>query len=522
MHNGDGASQRLEKQLYTDRNLSIMRFNLLIFAAILFNGSLVAQTSQEQLDYIKNFHEIAISEMIRSGIPASIKLAQGILESDAGRSVLARRANNHFGIKCGQNWNGDEVYREDDDYDDRGQLIKSCFRGYRNANASYVAHSEFLRDPSKAFRYGFLFRLDPKDYKNWAEGLRRAGYATNPNYPNLLIGLIERYNLQQYDQVTSLDDQIPTPTRPGTLPTGPTTPTVPGDDVTQVPDGFFPEGIFNENDVTYFISGEALSIEEVGRRVDVSVRRLLEYNESLNSEQQKLLPGQRVFLQKKRNSYRGKATHHTVLATDNLQAISDRYAVRMDKLLKRNRLTSANQRVAPGEKIKLRGGKVSDPPRLGGVPIVQPNSPTIPTDKNGNLDIDTDNPIPSPTSNPGSRPSTPVTPSPQPPLPGNSSPDFGSGGTVTPAPTTPTPAPPVTPTPTPTPNPGPVVNPTPPVPAPAPPTTQPTATNQFHSVVKGDTLYNISRRYGKTVEDIKRLNGLTSNTISIGQQLRVQ
>ena len=499
-----------------------------IFAILFLNGALSAQTSPNQLEYIKNYNEIAISEMLRSGIPASIKLAQGILESDSGRSVLAKRANNHFGIKCGSNWNGKEVYREDDDYDDKGKLLKSCFRGYRNANASYVAHSEFLRDPSKAFRYGFLFRLDPKDYKRWAEGLRRAGYATNPNYPKLLITLIERYNLQQYDQVTSLDDKIPTPVNPGTRPTTPqpTDPAVPGDEVTQVPDGFFPEGIFNENDVTYFISGEALGIEEVARRVDVSIRRLLEYNEGLNSEQQKLIPGQRVFLQKKRKSYRGKATYHTVLATDNLQMISDRYGIRMDKLLKRNRLTSPNQRVAPGEKIKLRGGKVKTAPRLGGVPVVQPDSPTIPTDENGNLDIDNDNPIPDPTIDPDVPPSTPVVPSPRPPLPGNGDPDFGNG-TVNPIPDpTPTqPAPPVVnPNPTPAPNPGPVVNPdpAPTTPTPAPPVTQPTTSGQTHSVVKGDTLYNISRRYGKTVDEIKRLNGLTSNTISIGQRLKVQ
>lgn len=492
-------------------------FQLITFLFILSGSSLFAQTSQDQLDYIKNFSEIAVSEMLRSGVPASIKLAQGILESDSGRSVLAKRANNHFGIKCGSNWNGKEVFREDDDYDNEGQLIKSCFRGYRNANASFVAHSEFLRDPSKAFRYGFLFRLDPKDYTRWAEGLRRAGYATNPNYPKLLITLIERYNLQQYDQVSNLDSQIPLPTKPGVRPITPqpTDPTNTDDEVTQVPDGFFPEGIFNENDVTYFISGEALSIEEVARRVDVNIRRLLDYNEGLNSEQQKLLPGQRVFLQKKRRSYRGKTTYHTVLATDNLQLISDRYGIRMDKLLKRNRLTSPNQRVAPGEKIKLRGGKVKDAPRLGGVPIVQPDSPKIPTDENGNLDIDNDNPIPDPTT----RPSTPVIPSPRPPLPGNNNPDFGNGTT------NPNPAPPVTPIPNPTPNPvpPPVVNPNPvpPTPVPAPPVTQPAA-NQFHSVIKGDTLYSISRRYNKSVDEIKRLNGLTSNTISIGQQLKVE
>ncbi|MEM9261275.1 MAG: glucosaminidase domain-containing protein, partial [Bacteroidota bacterium] len=161
--------------------------------------------SLDQERYIKRYKDIAIREMERSGVPASIKLAQGILESDSGKSRLASAANNHFGIKCGSQWKGEEYYKRDDDYDDNGQLIKSCFRKYRNPDASYVAHSEFLRDPAKSFRYGFLFRLDPTDYRGWAEGLRRAGYATNPRYPQLLISIIERYNLQQYDAPGAVD-----------------------------------------------------------------------------------------------------------------------------------------------------------------------------------------------------------------------------------------------------------------------------------------------------------------------------
>ncbi|HMQ90591.1 MAG TPA: glucosaminidase domain-containing protein, partial [Flavilitoribacter sp.] len=124
---------------------------------------LQAQQDQDFLDYIEKNKKIAIREMERAGIPASIKLAQGILESNAGKSFLARRANNHFGIKCGDDWNGRKVYQKDDDYDDKGKLVESCFRVYESVEACYVAHSEFLRDPRKEFRYGFLFRLDPTD-----------------------------------------------------------------------------------------------------------------------------------------------------------------------------------------------------------------------------------------------------------------------------------------------------------------------------------------------------------------------
>ncbi|MCB0375607.1 MAG: glucosaminidase domain-containing protein, partial [Sinomicrobium sp.] len=149
---------------------------------LLFSGLLISLTplsaqapTPEHLKYIDEYKDIAIREMERAGIPASIKLAQGILESNAGQSDLARRANNHFGIKCGDNWNGRTLHKKDDDYDATGKLIESCFRVYRNAEASFVAHSEFLRDPKKTYRYGFLFQLDPTDYERWAYGLKKAG-----------------------------------------------------------------------------------------------------------------------------------------------------------------------------------------------------------------------------------------------------------------------------------------------------------------------------------------------------------
>ena len=157
----------------------------------------------EFLEYIRKYHKIAIEEMERAGIPASIKLAQGLLESNAGRSYLAKRGNNHFGIKCGGNWPGKKVYREDDDYDERGKLIKSCFRSYKSVAACYIAHSEFLRDPRKESRYGFLFRLRPTDYRRWAQGLKRAGYATSATYAEKLINLIDRYELYKYDRMSS-------------------------------------------------------------------------------------------------------------------------------------------------------------------------------------------------------------------------------------------------------------------------------------------------------------------------------
>ncbi|HTN20638.1 MAG TPA: glucosaminidase domain-containing protein [Pelobium sp.] len=138
--------------------------------------------------YIQRFKGIAVAEMNRYGIPASITMAQAILESGTGKSDLAKYANNHFGIKCTSDWNGKGYYKDDDKKDD-------CFRVYKNPEESFRDHSEFL----KRKRYAFLFELDKDDYKGWAKGLKQAGYATNPKYPDLLISLIERYNLDQFD-----------------------------------------------------------------------------------------------------------------------------------------------------------------------------------------------------------------------------------------------------------------------------------------------------------------------------------
>jgi len=157
------------------------------------------------LAYIEAYKAVAVSEMERTGVPASIKMAQAILESDAGRSDLARKANNHFGIKCHSDWDGKTFKKIDDDRDRRGRLIKSCFRSYDSALESFKAHSDFLRNGSRQSRYGFLFELDINDYKGWAKGLKKAGYATSPTYHRKLIDLIERYELYRLDEMTSAE-----------------------------------------------------------------------------------------------------------------------------------------------------------------------------------------------------------------------------------------------------------------------------------------------------------------------------
>ena len=160
--------------------------------ALLFvlNGMVAeAQPGTDIIDYINNYKKLAMDEMNRTGIPASITLAQGIHETYAGKSELVLKSNNHFGIKCTSDWKGKSYYKDDDQVND-------CFRVYDRAEDSFRDHSEFL----KRKRYAKLFELDKNDYVGWANGLKDAGYATNPKYPQLLIGVIQKYSLDQYDR----------------------------------------------------------------------------------------------------------------------------------------------------------------------------------------------------------------------------------------------------------------------------------------------------------------------------------
>ena len=159
-------------------------------------------------DYISKYAPIAIEEMKRSNIPASITLAQGIIESSWGGSELAATHKNHFGIKCNSGWEGIHTYHKDDDYDENGNLIESCFRGYYSAEESYADHSNFLM---RGQRYEKLFQLDRNDFVNWALGLKECGYATDPNYAQKLINTINQYGLYEYDQS---DKQIATIAEP--------------------------------------------------------------------------------------------------------------------------------------------------------------------------------------------------------------------------------------------------------------------------------------------------------------------
>ncbi len=183
-------------------SIRLIKWSLILSGSCMFFVSSRPVSMQEI--YIEQYKLVAISEMERSGIPASIKMAQALLESGSGKSELAKNANNHFGIKCKNNWTGGIYYYHDDDRNSEGELIASCFRLYPDALDSYRDHSDFLVNRP---RYKELFSLEKTDYVGWAQGLKRCGYATDPNYANLLIKTVKKYNLDNLDYISSSNVQ---------------------------------------------------------------------------------------------------------------------------------------------------------------------------------------------------------------------------------------------------------------------------------------------------------------------------
>ncbi|HHH50359.1 MAG TPA: LysM peptidoglycan-binding domain-containing protein [Saprospiraceae bacterium] len=469
--------------------------SIFISLGLLLSTLVFSQRLPDREKYIKRYKDIAIREMERTGVPASIKLAQGLLESNAGKSVLARKAKNHFGVKCGSNWKGKTFYREDDDYDSFGNILESCFRVYRNAEASFIAHSEFLRDPRKEYRYGFLFRLDPQDYKRWAYGLKRAGYATNPNYPKLLINLIETYELYKYD-----------------TPGGDTEPIA-----EDVPPLLEDSGIFLVNGAKVVLAEAEDTPGKIANRTGVAVYRIIRYNELLDSDKEKIKAGARVFLQRKRSFFRGRQKWHYVKEGETMFSISQKYGVRLEKLYKKNRMEPGTE-PAVGEKIKLRWRV-----RKGERPRLRTEVPIIEEDLDMETpDVELDEETPPVSVDESDVPSSPQSGWDASPVTDDTTiEDSFSGDEVTPPPTD------NNSTPKPVYVPEPVTNntttstPTTPVPDTPIPSTNNTD-ELYHKVARGDTLYKIARHYGTTVEAIKRMNQLHSDLIRSGWMLRVK
>lgn len=270
--------------------------------------------------YIDLYKDLAIEEMVRHKIPASITLAQGLLESAAGRSELARKGNNHFGIKC-HGWTGRRVYYDDDERNE-------CFRAYDNVSQSFEDHSMFL---SKQNRYSRLFRLSMTDYKGWARGLKACGYATNPRYADKLIEIIELYELYKFDNKKHYDKFISKHRAES-----------------EVSERLHPIYKYNKN--YYVIARAGDTFKSIGKEINISYKKIAKYNE--RDRDDKLVPGEVIFLKEKqkRADKSFKNRFHIVKAGESMYSISQYYGIRLKYLYKKNNLTD-DYEIKVGDKL---------------------------------------------------------------------------------------------------------------------------------------------------------------------------
>jgi LysM repeat protein len=470
----------------------MMRKHTVLAVLLLMCWAAFGQELDERLQYVERYKALAIWEMGRRGIPASIKLGQAILESRWGTTDLAVIANNHFGIKCGGKdaWDGPQYYKFDDEYDQKGQMQKSCFRQYNLPEESFIAHSEFLRNPIKEERYGFLFRLDPTDYKGWARGLRKAGYATDPNYHTKLIRIIEELQLWQFDRMTFVQVAAAKNNNAG--------------EVQNLNARF--EALVGELIPAYY-SGpvqmlsprrEVLPLAPIAVQVLSDLRHLFFTDRQRQSlsvsallwtyREERDHPAQVSRSYGRRNPYAGKSRYqgkpmwHKVRPNELMVDISREYSIALQSLYARN-LLEVGSEVAAGQIVKLRGGKVEKAPMV--ISDIFSSSP-VPQVHSGQAFFRPD-PLLRPSGEKQSasgalaRPVLPATGGVEPlPLPASSKP---------------------------------AGKPSPPLTVPYP--------SSYHVVQKGDTLYGISRKYGVPIEMLKSLNSLHGDSVITGTVLRL-
>jgi LysM repeat protein len=432
-------------------------------------------------EYVEMYKHIAISEMHRTGIPASIKLAQGILESGAGNSRLAKEANNHFGIKCHKEWNGPSI-REDDD------APKECFRKYSNAMESWMDHSEFLMTRP---RYEELFKLNHTDYEGWARGLKAAGYATNPQYAPLLIGIIERMELHQYDHAD-----------PGEKPimAGLKSENTDGQSTAQATKtSNYRKGIFETNRIKTVFLQPGQKLADVAREHGLREAQLIRWNDVDDANTLKV--GMRVFLAPKRN--KAQAKYHKVREGETMYGISQTYGIKLAKLYAWNLMEPATE-PATGERLYLRG-KRNNPPKLRATgtkataPIKELAQNDVEAQESEVPKAETLKIVEAAPANAApaekKQPDTPVkseSPSkadePRYTYRGKDASPENNGFSPS---------------------------------AEKPADKLPATSARVHTVEQGETLYSLSRKYGTTIDRLMQLNQMDTTGIYIGQQLVV-
>lgn len=299
-----------------------MKISHIVFPLILlFLFTSLAQgqrRNKRYLEYIEQYKVIAVEQMMRYKIPASITLAQGLLESGAGQSTLTRNSNNHFGIKCGGSWKGRSVRHDDD-------ARNECFRAYRHARESYEDHSKFL---ASGARYAFLFRLDITDYKGWARGLKKAGYATDPSYANRLIQIIEDYELYKYDSTAKWKKS------------------------SKKHEKIIPHQVYLANGLLYVKARRGDSFEDIAKEFKTKAKRLIKYNDL--HKDYTLAEGDIIYLKEKKKKADKKYTVHIVGDDDSMHSISQRYGIRLKNLYKMNKKDPEEYIPEVGDRLRLR------------------------------------------------------------------------------------------------------------------------------------------------------------------------
>jgi hypothetical protein len=293
--------------------------------------SFVVVRGQERLtraEYIELYSDLAMKEMQRTGIPASIKLAQACLESDNGNSRLAREGRNHFGIKC-HDWTGRRIHHDDDEKNE-------CFRNYKTVYQSYIDHSEFLTGKT---RYAELFTLKPDDYIGWSRGLKRAGYATSPSYADLLIKIIEENELYKFDQMVLSGERIPSPYE-------------------DYSEERLSRTIYTNNRVEFVVAGRGDTPGSLRDEMDLYPREIYRYNDIERGAQ--LDSGMVIYLQPKRFRAAKGNDFHVVNEGETMWDISQKYAVKLNRLYRMNNLETGST-IEPGTKVWLRKRKPMEP-----------------------------------------------------------------------------------------------------------------------------------------------------------------
>ncbi|MBP3419872.1 MAG: glucosaminidase domain-containing protein [Marinifilaceae bacterium] len=287
---------------------------LLLLICCVVLSSVAQEHNHARRAYIHKYSELAVKEMKRTGVPASISLAQGILESNSGRSTLAVKAKNHFGIKC-HDWQGKGFYMDDD-------APNECFRHYDDVEESWRDHSDFLRTRP---RYSFLFDLKATDYKGWAKGLKSAGYATSPTYAEKLIKIIEEEKLYYYDTKEVASASLYDPEA-------------------------YPNRVEVINRVECIEARSGDSYEKIARYYGIKLKRILKFNDKGRDD---LQPGDLVYLKSKRNRAAMGYPYCRVREGNTIYEISQKYGVKIKSIIKFNGYTPST-RLVPGEKVYLR------------------------------------------------------------------------------------------------------------------------------------------------------------------------